>query len=663
MDLASAKSVAVRERLLIGVIAAVLALLISATAPLRTLENHFADFRISHHGQSSPLSEHIVIVAIDDQTLAQFPYTSPISRNLLASVVQVLDKRKTRAIGFDILFDRRTSEAEDSQFFKVLEGAVTPVAIVSDPGADVRKMICGGDRAVETARSELLPEIQENAETGHGVLCLDAVDEVVRTASFQHAGDEASFAEAILRAAGEGVFPDKDVRLPYALTEQSAWPFPTYSAAQLDLLPAEWFENKIVLIGRITPYSGDWRLTPLRHADVSIPVEPKELMPQGKIPGIVVHAYVIEAALTGAKGPSTNLAVIIFLALVAAAAGVALGVANFPWQSKLLALLGAVAVYWFAIFYLFDWTQILAPFTAPMLALVLATGSALALQERRERAHKQQIHQAFQHYLAPDVVDDLVKRPERLRLRAREREISVLFTDLQGFTNLIDTIPPETVSDTLNGYLDVIVEAVMEAGGAVDKIVGDAVHAIFSAPIDDPDHRLKAAQCTLVIEQRTQAYREEMAKKGVQLGVTRIGVNSGNALVGNFGASRRLDYTAHGSTINIAARLEAANKVFGTLICVSEASKVDAPGLSYREIGPVFVRGVEAPIKLFELTASGAISEKQRLAYVAALEVMSNGADAGEQFQAIVDADPDDGLAAFQLDRIRNGLASEVINA
>ena len=413
---------------------------------------------------------------------------------------------------------------------------VTPIAVVSDPGADFRKMICGGEKAVEAVPGELLPEIQKSAETGHGVLCLDAVDEVVRKASFEHAGAAPSFAEAVLRAAGVNELPDVDIQLPVAMTDQGAWPFPTYSASQLDLLPAEWFENKIVLIGRITPYSGDWRLTPLRHANLSVPVEPQELMPQGKIPGIVVHAYAIEAALTGAKGPSRNLAAIIVLAILAAAAGVALGVANVPWQSKLLALLGAIAAYWFAIFYLFDWTQLLAPFTAPMLALVLATGSALALQERRERAHKQQIHQAFQHYLAPDVVDDLVKRPERLRLRAREREISVLFTDLQGFTSLIDTIPPETVSDTLNGYLDVIVEAVMEAGGAVDKIVGDAVHAIFSAPIDDPDHRLKAAQCALDIQRRTQAYREEIAKKGIQLGVTRIGVNSGKALVGNFGA-------------------------------------------------------------------------------------------------------------------------------
>ncbi len=660
-----------REAALIVVVAAMIALAAAAAAPMRALENHFADYRISHLSHLSPPSDDIIIIAIDDETLANLPYLSPINRNLLASVVERLDKAEPRVIGFDILFDRPSAPEEDQRFAEALERARAPMVAVGEPGASVRRAFCGGDGRSQGEEGGVIDRFAEPLTLGHGIFCLDGVDGVARVARYGEAGGARAFAAAILGAAGAEPPPGAR-RLSFRLSPDRGWPFPTYSAAQIDLLPDEWLRGKIILIGQITPYSGDWIATPMRHAALRSPVEPAELAPVGKMPGVVIHAFAIEAGLgeaglgeatpaRGALRKIAGLALPVF-ALVAAAGGVGLGILGAPWWAKVGAVAAAGGLYWLAAFSVYAWTGFIAPAAAPILALVLAAGASLALQERRERARRAQIHAAFQSFLAPAVVDELVRRPDALRLAAEDREISVLFTDLQGFTKLVEEIPPEIVSDTLNGYLDVIVEAVMASGGVVDKIVGDAVHALFSAPIVDSDHRRKAALCALRIAAQTNAYRRRMAEKGIALGITRIGLNAGTALVGNFGAARRLDYTAHGSTINIAARLEAANKTFGTQICASEASRVDHAAFAWREIGLAELRGVAAPRRLFELTAPEAFDGTELARYADGVAALANNPSGAEGiFRALQSARPDDALVAFQIARLQRGEAGALI--
>lgn len=656
-----------RECALLAVAATTAALLVGVAAPLRALENHFADYRISHLSHLSPLSDDVIIVAIDDETLADLPYISPINRIFLASVLERLDKAGPRVVAFDILFDRPSDVTGDLRFAEALARAKTPAVAVVDPGGPARRAFCGGGAGPVGDAGRIIEPFAPHLSIGHGVICLDGADDVARAARYGLAGRARSFAAAVLDAAGVEEIPETARRLPVRMSPDRGWPFATYSAAQIDLIPDEWLRDKIILVGRITPYSGDWIATPLRHAALRSPVEPADLAPQGKVPGVVVHAFAIDAALGGASaGPGGLRALAALapsaLALVAAAGGVGLGVAPAPWWGKLGAVAGAGALYWLAAFALYASTGVLAPATTPILALVIAAGASLALQERRERARRAQIHAAFQSFLAPQVVDALVRRPEGLRLEAEEREISVLFTDLQGFTRLIDEIPPGIVADTLNGYLDLIVEAVMATGGAVDKIVGDAVHAFFSAPVADPDHRRNAAHCALRIAEETNAHRRRMAEQGISLGVTRIGLNAGSALVGNFGAARRLDYTAHGSTINIAARLEAANKTFGTQICASEASKIEDDAFTWREIGPAILRGVATPRRLYELTRPGTIDETDLTRYAQGVATAAQDPEmAQEIFRALLAARPDDALAAFQIARLQSPGAAEAI--
>jgi adenylate cyclase len=273
------------------------------------------------------------------------------------------------------------------------------------------------------------------------------------------------------------------------------------------------------------------------------------------------------------------------------------------------------------------------------------------------------IRQAFERYLAPSVVDELVRNPSLVATGAAEREISVLFTDLENFTRFVDGNPPEQVIPILNGYLDAIVAEVVAHGGAVDKIVGDAVHVIFSAPVHDPDHRRKACACALAIDRASEAYRAQVREKtGIQLGITRIAVHSGKAMVGNFGGTGRLDYTAHGSTINAVARLEAANKVFGTRICISEASRTDIPEARWRPIADVRLRGISEPMRVYELAPADKLSQADAEAFTQAFgSLATNGQEAQRLFSALA-ASSTDPLILFQIKRITAGNPASVLD-
>jgi adenylate cyclase len=205
---------------------------------------------------------------------------------------------------------------------------------------------------------------------------------------------------------------------------------------------------------------------------------------------------------------------------------------------------------------------------------------------------------------------------------------------------------------------------VVAHGGAVDKIVGDAVHVIFSAPIHEPDHRRNACACALAIDRASEAYRVGVKEKtGIQLGLTRIAVHSGKAMVGNFGGTGRLDYTAHGSTINAVARLEAANKVFGTRICISEASRIDIPEGRWRPIADVRLRGISEPMRVYELTQADALPAADAEAFAQAFGSLSTDIhEAQRLFGALAARSGSDRLIAFQIKRIEAGDPASVLD-
>ena len=650
-----------RDIFITALVSAIIAKGAALTNPVKAVEAFFLDLRQSKHAYVSQASDSIVIIAIDDPTLSSLEFTSPLNRKFLATVLQKLDKSGARVIGVDYLLDRPTVTDDDAYFTAQLESMQTPVVLLSDPGREARQAICAG-QSVTDLTSSTLPQFADNATVAHGVLCADRLDDVVRSVSLARSSRNFSFAESLhaVAAGHSDIASVATLDIPYGLTATNTWPFATYSAQFMDIYPDSWFQDRIVLIGDVTPYSGDWLKTPLRFSEINIEIEPKELMPSGKLPGVVVHAYALHGLLENEQGPHFSWSIQFFLALLGALAGALIGQSqkSLKWVSALCVgfLVGSA----FLIYSVAAWGVYL-PYTVSVLAMGVALAGSFGVLERRERHQKNSIRAGFEHFLAPQIVAQFVKDPSNLKLETTEREITALFTDLAGFTSFVDSTPPDTVTVVLNAYLDIVVDTVVAHDGVVDKIVGDAVHALFSAPVEDEEHRQKALLCALEVERRTEAFRSATANKGITIGETRIGVNSGVGIIGNFGSSRRFDYTAHGSVINLAARLEAENKKFGTRICVSAETLKGCESFLRRYIGPMPIRGVQDHIDLYELLQPDASALQYLEEYKTAMQLKENHQtnEALAAFERLVEGLEEDGLVAFQESEIRARLEDE----
>jgi adenylate cyclase len=275
-----------------------------------------------------------------------------------------------------------------------------------------------------------------------------------------------------------------------------------------------------------------------------------------------------------------------------------------------------------------------------------------ALREARDRqAEAERAQAALARYFSPNLARSLAG--DATALAGRRREIATLFTDIAGFTALVETLDADILTVLLSEYLTGMTEIVFEREGTVAKIIGDAIHVLFGAPADQPDAAARAIACALALDEWAEGFRATWREKGVNLGHTRIGVHAGLAVVGNFGGGRLFDYTAYGDTINAAARLEAANKTFGTRICVSAAAVERAGAFEGRPIGDLTLRGRAEPLRAFEPLPAGQTKSE---AYSQAFEMLAaNDPKAIGAFAALVGERPDDPLAQYHLRRLLNG--------
>jgi adenylate cyclase len=286
------------------------------------------------------------------------------------------------------------------------------------------------------------------------------------------------------------------------------------------------------------------------------------------------------------------------------------------------------------------------------IAHVVALKEARARQMAAERAHA-----SLSRYFSPNLARSLAGSADALMLGGERREIATLFTDIAGFTPLVETLEPKELASLLSGYLEGMTEIVFAHEGTVAKIIGDAIHVLFGAPGEQPDASSRAVACALALDAWSEQYRSEWMARRVPLGATRIGVHAGPAIVGNFGGGRLFDYTAYGDTINAAARLEAVNKQLGTRICVSAVAATRAENFFGRPVGDLLLRGRREPMRAFEPLAEDERSSPQALAYGKAFAKLEAGeASALPAFAALVGERPDDALAQYHLKRLLNGL-------
>ncbi len=277
-------------------------------------------------------------------------------------------------------------------------------------------------------------------------------------------------------------------------------------------------------------------------------------------------------------------------------------------------------------------------------------------EARRRQADAERAQALLSRYFSPNLAERLASDPGALDLGGQRREITSMFTDIAGFTSLVETLEPTTIAPLLNDYLGGMSDIVFAHGGTVVKIIGDAMHVLFGAPADQPDHAARAVACALELDGCAQAFRERWRGQGVDPGETRLGLDAGPAIVGNFGGGRYFDYTAYGDTVNTAARLEAANKELGTRICVGDSVASRVPGFTGRPVGDLLLRGRSEKLRAWEpLTAADHADPATRAYLDAFAKLEAADPDATPAFAALLGQRRGDPLISFHLKRLLNG--------
>ncbi|MEY4270720.1 MAG: hypothetical protein RLZZ58_1936, partial [Pseudomonadota bacterium] len=334
--------------------------------------------------------------------------------------------------------------------------------------------------------------------------------------------------------------------------------------------------------------------------------------------GMEVHAHMLAQQLDGAALKPLAPATLWLLALLVVVAG---GLTSLiDTRARYMAMLLVAQLSGFLLFPFWLQSRGVDTLTLPAFGWALgwilgyvAVGTASRTIGAHQRAFAQS---ALGKYLPRDIATQIMRDPDMLALHGEKREIFCVFTDLEGFTKLSHAVTPETVARLLNDYLDRLSEVVLGHGGTIDKFVGDAVVAFWGAPVSRPDDADRAASAARYMYEAGEAFRREMAEGVPPLGMTRVGLHVGDAIVGNFGGEGRIQYTALGDSMNTASRLESANKEMKTRVLASSEAVSRTGRDDFVPMGRVTLRGRAQPVDVYEPRPD--LSPEQR-ALIAAL--------------------------------------------
>jgi adenylate cyclase len=662
------------RQILIGIalgLAAALAATGAAFAPfLEKVERKTYDWRIEQTSDPSSARRDIVFVAIDQSSIRNLePLVGrwPWPRMVHGTLLDYLSRGRAKVIVYDVIFaerDRRslkigddtwTGEESDKALVDATAraGNVVHVVDVAGDGGSAGSQDAGltwpyrlSDDGFEE-RTVIAPPFPDLARAsralGHNLVPLDSDGPVRRAIPFvRHAGQfvpslavaAAALVNAVPPSAvttdahslhlGSRVVPLVDAPLPSY--DQRPHPSrrmlirypgglvdprtnrPTYadysfydlfySAQQIEagekpLVDPSRFKDAIVIVGTTAPGLYDL---------ISVPFD------KGKMPGMQIHASVIDNLLSGrflAPAPRwAGVALSLLCAVAAAVAIAAFGV--WPGLGASLVLAALVGGYAIAAFRGGTWV----PVVQPVLALALAVFGGVSHQYFVEGREKRQVKRLFARYVSKDVFDQLMSDPSRARLGGQRREMTVLFSDIRGFTTFSEQGQPEQIVHQLNEYFSRMVHAVFEHRGTLDKFVGDAVMALFGAPIDDPDHAEHAVQAALAMLAELQRLNATWASEGRPALAIGIGVNTGEMVAGNIGSETIMSYTVIGDAVNLGSRLESLNKQYGTTVIISETTRALLRGrYDIRPLGDVVVKGKTKPVAIFEVRGLAGIEE------------------------------------------------------
>jgi adenylate cyclase len=647
--------------------------------PLEAVELRTYDWRLSHTARPDTARQDIALVEIDEYSLRNLQPNAgrwPWPRAVHSMLIDYLARAPAKMIAYDVNFaeadtrrgfdfgDGTWSGAESDKALADSIKAAGNVLLLADatfdgeandapPFPDLGYRLESTEVLERRAIFLPFPALAGAAAGfGHNLVVLDPDGPIRHSVPFVRIGSRAVpnlGAAAAMRVAGispaavtlaDGQFSIGDRRLPTSLRRVPTFDglttyrwslidfrgpallddlktrtYPTYSFFDLEYseeqllaktipkIDPSVFKDKIVFVGTTASGLSDVFETPFAH---------------GKMPGIQIHAAVADDILSNRFiRPASEW--VRAVSVVAGALVVGLAAALLPaWWATLAAFAVMAVMAWWATFLFTNgvWFNLTQPVLASWFALLGGVGYQYFFEDREKR----RVKQLFGRYVSKDVYAVLMANPGLARLGGQRREMSVLFSDIRGFTTVTERGQPDEIVGMLNEYFSSMVNLVFKHGGTLDKFVGDMVMALYGAPLDDPDHADHAVQTALAmiaeLGRLNARWKEEGTFSGLDIG---IGINTGPMIAGNIGSEAIMSYTVIGDAVNLGSRLESLNKEFGTRIIISDATRQRLKGeYECRPLGDVVVKGKTHPVAIFEVVgpAAGVVSDLKREARV-----------------------------------------------
>ncbi|MCK9408011.1 MAG: CHASE2 domain-containing protein [Bacteriovoracaceae bacterium] len=633
----------------------------------KSLELKAYDALLQARGER-PHTSNVVIVTIDEYTMKEMDY--PLPRDKYGTLLAILAQSGALAVGVDdisfpTIRQDSISQYENDQFLFFhsyapnVYHAIGPfVPNEENPGErrsiDVEAAKILHQHSIPKRAQFNFPQatyIDERpydslvnlaAGIGHILIRPDSIDGIIRSVPFfvEYAGDyyptfgaalafaaaqvdlqtvnvEAGEEGGLIVRAGQMEIPLDEygfLRVDYAgqndLYKQISFQEVLDAFVKKDAAALSMFKDAVVIIGPTARSIGDHNATPL--ADIS--------------PNCFVHANVYDQIMSAKYiAPAPYNSQLMFLVLIALLVSIAAILLKLRWSVPIgILLIGGYLMFAYSTF---QNTGVVYYIVEPIFALFFCFASAMSYNAATEGRQKAQIKGMFEKYVDKAVVKQILDNPSLVKLGGEEREITTLFADIEGFTSMAEKMGPTNTVGMLNSYLTEMSNIIIENGGTIDKYIGDAIMSFWGAPISDADQAFNSCAAAINMQRKLTALHTKWIHYGRPVVNQRIGINTGRAVVGNMGAETRLNYTAIGDAVNLAARLEGVNKEYGTRLLMSEFTyrKVHDKVLS-REMDLVVVMGKSEPVRIYELIALA--DEVQTDATKKFLEFYHNGLEA-----------------------------------
>lgn len=595
-------------------------------------------------GEPSP---EVVIIGIDDKSIEAIGRW-PWDRDVHARLLNTLGTRPA-VIGYDVNFPEPSNASDDAALATAISNASTTVLPIEARTIDIT-----GEFITTSNPLESISEISQQALGGlvNTIADEDSVTRNVPILVQSSTGQQQEhFAYRITRLYQEAT-GDEPIERSDIVTYQGMMKinyvgqpgtFTTYSFSEVidGTIPPETFEGKIVLVGATAPNLRDTQITPVSFG---LPMN-----------GVEIHANAINTLLNRSfLQTEQSWVTVVTISLLSIGTTIILSLVGILFGAIIVILV--IIGYIIYTFVSFD-VGIIRNVLFPVLSLLSVYLAITIYKYFNEFNQRRFLRKAFAYYVPPSVLEEIIKSPEQLSLGGQQCVMTVLFSDIEGFTSLSEDMSPEEVSQMLNYYLTRVSKQIFEYNGVIDKFVGDAVVAFWNAPLTDEDHAMNACRAAIGMRHEVRMMQEEMKKMGVEHFNARIGVNTGEMVVGNMGSDMRFNYTVLGDNVNLGSRLEGINKQYDTGVMIAESTYQAVKGrVVARRIDTVVVKGKKKGVNIYELLGIGDPTGQEAdliEQFEAARKLYEKGEfkKAHTQFEHLAGMYPDDGPTKIYLNR------------